>query len=261
MMTEIQKKKLTLIINDALNTAETHWDKEGHQLAKNRELYESVSVEGHVLDSTEFSRIPGHEIVSTGETVVDEFVALVADMRDSSKHLLNAISQKTADVSELKRVYYETSALLPSLEYLVSIEEGGVTEYLGDGVLAFFRVDPDDRNKAIYAAHRAAKNAIGIGRNTVNQILKDRYRLPPIDLGVGLAISKTLITLTGISQDKHPKAFGRCVFKATKLSYGKNIIIVDEDLKSMWPASKGGKLGFRKTPVSGMDGHGYIIES
>lgn len=258
MLTSSEKDELRLIINSSLDKAEKQWREGGHLLKANREL-SIESMHESVMDSAEPSKIPGHEMVRDDETVIDEFIAFVADMRDSSKHLMCAMSPKNADVSGLQRVYYETSALLPSLAYAVNKEDGSVTEYLGDGILALFRLDPEDKSEAIYAAHRAAKNAIGDARNIINEILSERYRLPPINLGVGLAVSKALITLVGLAPDKHPKAFGECVFRATKLSGGKNEVVSDENLKAIWPSSKGGTLQFHRKNVKNIDG--YIIDT
>ncbi|EHK9576329.1 MULTISPECIES: hypothetical protein [Vibrio] len=256
MLKVSEKNELRKIIGSSLDRAEKQWQEGGHLLKANRtiaidSMYESVT------NSAEPSKIPGHDIVRDGETVIDEFVAFVADMRDSSKHLMCAISPKYADVSGLQRVYYETSALLPALAYAVSKEEGSVTEYLGDGILALFRIDADLREQAIYASHRAAKNAIGDVRDLVNEALFERYRLPAVDIGVGLAVSKTLVTLVGLAPDKQPKAFGECVFRATKLSDGKNEVICDENLKAIWPSSKGGTLRFLRKSVKNIDG--YVI--
>jgi hypothetical protein len=166
--------------------------------------------------------------------------------------------KKKAKVSLLQRVYYETSALLPALALTINFEGGSVTEYLGDGLLALFKVDPEDKSKAIYAAHRAAKDSIGPIRHAVNSIIRERYSLPEIDLGVGLAISKTLVTLIGIKNEKHPKAIGECIFRASKLSSERNLIIVDENMKINWPTAKYGTLKFHKKKVR--DVNGYHIE-
>lgn len=256
MLTSSEKDELRKIVSSSLDKAEKQWREGGHLLKANRK-FAMESMHESVMDSAEPSKIPGHEIVRDDETVIDEFVAFVADMRDSSKHLMCAISPKYADVSGLQRVYYETSALLPALAYAVSKEEGSVTEYLGDGILALFRIDSDAREQAIYASHRAAKNAIGDVRQIVNEALFERYRLPAVDIGVGLAVSKTLITLVGLSPDKQPKAFGECVFRATKLSDGKNEVICDENLKAIWPSSKGGTLRFQRKSIKNVDG--YVI--
>lgn len=256
MLIDSEKNELRKIICASLDRAEKQWQEGGHLLKANR-IIGNESMYESVINSAEPSKIPGHEIVRDGETVIDEFVAFVADMRDSSKHLMCAISPKHADVSGLQRVYYETSALLPALAYAVSKEEGSVTEYLGDGILALFRIDADAREQAIYASHRAAKNAIGDVRDLVNEVLCERYRLPALDIGVGLAVSKTLVTLVGLAPDKQPKAFGECVFRATKLSDGKNEVICDENLKAIWPSSKGGTLRFLRKSVKNIDG--YVI--
>lgn len=259
MLSSSQKERLKEIINTSLDKAERNWKNGGKLLV---ESMNKVAIESRgtvVMDSAEPSKIPGHNIVRDNETVIDEFIAFVADMRDSTQHLMCAISDKKADVSGLQRVYYETSALLPTLGYIVSEEKGSVTEYLGDGALALFRINPDDREEAVYAAHRAAKNTIGDARKIINEILSERYRLPNIDLGVGLAVSKTLVTLVGLPPDMHPKAFGECVFRATKLSGGKNQIISDENLKSMWPTAEGGTLRFINKRIK--DVNGYLLET
>ncbi len=253
MLTHTHEVLVRSTVNEALDRAEHHWKNGGHKLATNQDIAEatlSKSFEDH-----EPSKIPGHELVQDNETVIDEFIAFVADMRESSNHLMCAISKKKADVSGLQRVYYETSALLPALGLAVKFEEGSVTEYLGDGLLALFKVDSNDKSEAIYAAHRAAKNSINDIRRIVNEILHERYRLPDIDLGVGLSLSQTLVTLVGLPGEKHPKAFGECVFRATKLSGGKNEIISDENLKVAWPSKKGGTLAFKAKQVKGESGY------
>lgn len=237
-------------INSALDKAEEHWRNGGQQL-----LRKSLIVnESYASAESAPSSIPGHKVVQDEETVIDEFIALVADMRDSSKHLNCAINAK---VSQLQRVFYETSALLPALAMTIKFEEGSVTEYLGDGVLALFRVDHVDKPKAIYAAYAAATNCVQQTRALVNKALWDRYDLPSIDLGVGLAHSKAIVTLVGLPGEKHPKAFGECVFRATKLSGGKNEIYIDQFVKGLWPTAKGGVLRFIQKSRNEVDG--YLI--
>ncbi|MBS8271065.1 adenylate/guanylate cyclase [Halomonas litopenaei] len=254
MLKSDQKDKLRKVINQSLDNAEEHWENEGYKLS------ESLEERGFVVNKSmdaEPSRIPGHEIVKDGETVIDEFVALVADMRDSSNHLMCALSNEVSNVSDLQRVFFETSALLPALELTISFQGGSVTEYLGDGVLALFRVDEEDKKASIYSAHDAAVNAIQDTRDIVNEILSYRYNLPSLDIGVGLAYSKALVTLTGLDGIKHPKAFGACVFHASKLSNARNQVLVDERMKALWPTSENGKLKFRHKRVK--DAHGYVI--
>lgn len=253
MLTSQQKQEIIGIINQSLNRAEDHWKNGGAQLKmENANIFDMVT---EARNEVEPSKIPGHALVQEDKTIIDEFIAFVADMRESSHHLLCEISTKTSKASGLERVYYETSALLPAIAKTVKYEEGNVTEYLGDGVLALFKVDPSNRTPAIYAAHRAAKNTISEIRDLVNSELGKRYNLPPLNLGVGLAFSKSLVTLVGLEGEKQPKAIGECIYRATKLSGGKNQVIVDEKLHSIWPTQKGGTLTFRKTQIKKVDGH------
>ncbi|KHT63722.1 adenylate/guanylate cyclase [Photobacterium gaetbulicola] len=239
------------IINSSLDKAEQIWTSGGYIIA-NESMKDAVFKSENVP-----SMIPGYPLVSSESPKVDEFIALVADMRNSSQHLLCSISPKRAKVTELERVFYETSALLPALAKTISYEEGNVTEYLGDGVLALFRVPKSSKEDAIYSANRAAKNIITDTRYILNDILAERYNLPPVDLGVGLSVSKAIVSLVGLPEQKQAKAFGKCVFKATKLSSGTNSVAVCENLNAIWPVAKGGGLKFSKKSFGAIDG--YVI--
>jgi len=251
-MTSDEIKKISTLINISLDKAEYHWQNGGYQLmlesSESRDL-----IKANAQDEA-ISRIPGHNIVRSNETIIDEFVAMVVDMRDSTQHLMCATAKDRGDISELQRVFYETSALLPALEATVNLSKGSVTEYLGDGILAFFRCDKDNPEQAIYSAHAAAKNCLEKTRELVNAALKARYNLEPMDIGIGLAKSQAIISLAGLQDAPHPKAFGKCVFRATKLSSGRNIIYIDENLEASWPTAKGGKLKFIKktTDIKGV---------
>ncbi|WP_090426973.1 adenylate/guanylate cyclase [Ectopseudomonas guguanensis] len=253
MFTSDQEARLRQIISSSLDRAELHWKNGGHLLVA-RAAFDSAEMMSESLES-ERSHIPGHPIIREDETIIDDFIAFVADMRNSTNHLLTAISPKKADVSTLQRVFYETSALLPSLAYTVKLNEGNVTEYLGDGVLALFKVDQDSPSSAIYSAHDSAKKAIGPMRDILNEILRKRYRLPEIDLGVGLAYSKAIVSLVGLPRERHPKVFGECVYRATKLSGGINEVCVDDKVRAIWPTSKNGLISFRTKIFKDVPGH------
>ncbi|WP_374415882.1 hypothetical protein [Ectopseudomonas oleovorans] len=253
MFTSDEETRLRRIISLALDRAELHWANGGYQLVA-KATFDSAEMVTESLES-ERSHIPGHPVIREDETIIDDFIAFVADMRKSTEHLLVEISKKNADVSTLQRVFYETSALLPALAYTVKLKDGSVTEYLGDGVLALFKVDEDNPGDAIYSAHDAARNAIGPMRDILNEILLKRYRLPEIDLGVGLAYSKAIVSLVGLPRERHPKVFGECVYRATKLSSGTNEICVDDKVRAIWPTSKNGLINFRKKIFKNFDGH------
>jgi hypothetical protein len=253
MLSDERKHEIALIVHRALDKAERIWNKHGLTLD------EQIRADSAEIVKRErvLSRIPGHSTVESGNERVGTFIALVADIRDSSKHLRQAIG-KPAKVSLLQRVYYETSALLPALERTIQHEGGSVTEYLGDGVLALFAVDDKDRAPTVYAAYHAAENCLLGTSAIVNDALSKRYELPPLQLGIGMALGKAVVSLMGIENNSHAKAFGQCVWDATNLADGKNEIKADEFLHCAWPTQKGGLLGFRKKKGRG-DVDGYVI--
>lgn len=253
MLTPIQNEELIALVKLNLDRAEATWNKVGKEFA----MYEALTVIAKRAETVP-SNIPGHDWVSEDNPIVDGFVALVADMRGSSQHLLCEISEKKAKVSMLQRVYYETSALLPALAQTIRYQEGRVTEYLGDGVLALFLIEKDKEEKSLYASYNAAQDCIADARKIVNLELNSRYNLPDLDIGVGLSTSKAIITLVGLDGEKHPKAIGECVYRATKLSGGINQIFVDERLRVKWPTAEGGTLHFSSTKAFG-EVKGYLV--
>lgn len=253
-----QQATVKALVELNLDRAESTWNAVGHQLKKAlaTEAMDSATVK---KAETVPSKIPGHELVSDDIPLVDEFIAINVDMRDSTKHLLQAISHKQASVSQLQRVYYETSALLPALALTIRFQEGQVTEYLGDGVLALFRVDKNARDNTIYSAYYAGRDCITQTRKIVNDALRERYRLPELNIGVGMSYSKALITLVGLEGEKQPKAIGECVYRASKLSKGVNEIVIDDWLNETWPQSKGGTIRFMQRMFDAESG--YVLSS
>jgi class 3 adenylate cyclase len=258
MLNDAQKTELTKLAKDCLNAAESIWGRVGHEFITvenaRAELMKTAKEAAMALEAVE-TQIPGYPFVEPAEPQVDDFIALVADMRGSTSHLLHAISTKTSRVSQLQRVFYETSALLPSLAKSISYEEGKVTEYLGDGVLGLFKASENLRPEVIYAAHGAAKKCFATVSEVVNPILAERYSLPPLDLGIGMAFSKTVVSVIGLPDHLEAKVFGHCVYYATKLSGGINEIHIDEALKCLWPTTKDGILSFRPKKMKGVDGY------
>jgi class 3 adenylate cyclase len=251
MLSHEQKQEITAIVRRALNKAERIWRKHGMAMDAMTRADEAVTKREVVP-----ARIPGHGTVESGKEEVGEFIALVADMRGSSNHLLVAIADTKA--TGLERIFYETSALLPALDQTIQFERGAVTEYLGDGLLALFAVPENDKESVLRAAYRVAENCIADTREIVNNALSERYKLPPVSLGVGMALSKAVVSLAGIEGKSHPKVFGRCVWEATKLSDGKNCIKVDNWLRKTWPVSKGGGLRFTTTKGRGV-AEGFVV--
>jgi len=238
-MDQCLRQKVTSTVKFFLDRAERHWAEKGHFLLEGAEGFRIAS---DALDQMP-SNIPNHPIVDGEKVVLDEFIVLVADMRGSTNHLLCAISDSKTKIpfEGVKRIYYETSALLPALNEIITYYKGSVTEYLGDGVLALFHYDGDD---SIYKAQKAASDIILEMRGIINCELSQRYGLPEIHLGVGMALSKCLVTQVGSHGNMQPKVFGESVYRATKLSDGEDFVGIDLPLRMKWPKGKGGKLKF-----------------
>jgi class 3 adenylate cyclase len=247
-----EREQVVALVEYSLDEAEKTWVDHGY-------VFESFSIlarDDATIAKAEIvpSKIPDHPNVSSDFPTTGEFICLVADMRDSKGHLLNAISGVKDGVSQMKRIYFEMAALLPALEITIGFQSGGVTEYLGDGVLALFVVNPNEREAAVRSSYAASKNCVGDTRDIVNEALRARYNLPELCLGVGLAYSSAIIQLVGVPNNRHPKAIGPCVYYASKLSGGVNQIHVHENIKLIWPTSKGGTLMFTPKVLRGTDG-------
>ena len=245
-MESSQKDEIRDVVNEALDTAERHWTGGGYKLKRAAMDHIATSSVENLFED-EASNIPGHPTVQEERTVIDDFIALVVDIRGSSDRLVRNTSLKKSKVSDIQRVYYETSALLPACAKAIQFRTGSVTEYLGDGVLALFQVDKDDTKTAVYQAYGAAKDILYEMLPIVNKILEERYNLDELKIGIGLGYSNAIVSLIGLPNEKHPKAFGACVFHATKLSDKYNEIHIDEPLYHLWPTGKKGSVKFVST--------------
>lgn len=247
---------LKQLVSDSLDEAETIWRHARHFLEKSAVRMDSVAAIQ--------TAIPGYETIIDGKPEVDEFICVAIDMRDSSQHLMEAISARTANVSQLQRVFYETSALLPAMAQVIDSHGGKVTEYLGDGVLGMFLAagEGENRNEIVRTVYRAASRCLDCVEGIVNPELHRRYRVPPLRVGIGLAYSPAVITAVGLPGNRLPKVIGECVYRATKLCKGDNEIVVDGLLNAIWPSSAGGKLQFAPRTFKGSAGirhEGFVV--
>ncbi|MEQ1369016.1 hypothetical protein ABLT80_08075 [Acinetobacter schindleri] len=236
------EKKVLLVCQKSLDQAESEWEYTGaaKKLVEKSAAMESASENLVIMDSAIPSNIPGHDLVDKAK--ISDFIALVCDIRKSTQRLSTTLAD--ASVNGIQRVFYETSALLPSLEVVIHHFGGSVTEYLGDGVLGFFPYLNDDD---LYNSYYASIGCMEMVRTIVNVEIKSRYNLPPLDIGIGMACGPAMVRKVA---RRHVKAFGRCVWTASKLSGGTNLILVDEVLRGKWPSSQNGTISFRTKQLS-----------
>ena len=139
------QNKVTTVCRYSLDEAENEWEytEAGQKLVEKSASLENRNESLVILDSAIPSNIPGHDLVDKAK--ISDFIALVCDIRKSTQRLSTNLVD--ARVNGIQRVFYETSALLPSLEVVIDHFSGSVTEYLGDGVLGFFPYLNDDEDR------------------------------------------------------------------------------------------------------------------
>lgn len=187
--------------------------------------------------------IPGYEELEEGERQVhvDDFVILVADMRKSTKHLLNNFAAAKKGATELKRVFIETSILLPCLAKVIHFGDGRVTEYLGDGLLAIYRVPEGEASKMVVHAHTTAEKCIEAVDSIINPLIKEEYNLPPLEIGIGIARGPGAVNWVGIPGFMAAKVFSQAIFYASKCACGVNEILLATTVNNVWPKVKSGE--------------------
>lgn len=231
------ESKIRATALENLERAEQTWSKHGQNVTEGL-------VKASRLDSADSpTHLPGHALIREPE--VGEFVALVADIRNSTTHLLE--DTHSSRPYGLERIYYETSAFLPGVEVALAHYDGQIKEFLGDGALGFFNARGDKKTSAILKAYSAARTCLDYVRPIVNGLLEERHKLPALEIGIGLAYSKAIVERIG--SDRHARVVGKCVYQASKLSNGMNEICVSEELADLWPRHEDGKIEFEAIEV------------
>lgn len=239
--------------------AETKWNQVKDQFVELAEDSRSLRKVAKAL-----TQIPGYELLDEDETEVhvDDFVVLLADLRQSTKHLMNNYAAAQKGATELKRVFIETSVLLPCLAQAIRFGNGKVTEYLGDGLLAIFRVPEGKGSKVVVEAHNSAEKCIEAVAMIINPMIKEEYNLPPLEVGIGIARAKGIVNWVGLPGFMVPKVFSQAVFNASKCACGNNEILLAESAEALWPTVKSGEKAvvFMKKRKGRENVDAYLVE-
>lgn len=251
------ENKVEQTIDLALSVAKKNWDISGN-------IFESVSMDAG-LESEQVVNIRKSLQDIAGDNFVGskdrELICISADLRQSTNRIKTDLSDLGKYENKFQRAFYITSALLPSLEVVISHYGGFVTEYLGDGVLGFFDAEKD-KDSSICDSGAASRFIVDQMSNILEQKMKEYYSKEIIRIGVGLAISPTLLSKVGFSSESTIKAFGPCVYDASKLNYGNNEVYVEASLKAQWPTSKhkGVGINFDRLNSKNIDIEAYKIK-
>lgn len=155
--------------------------------------------------------------------------------------------------------------LLPTLAKIISGSPGRVSEYLGDGVLAFYRTSAGKEDEVVVSARQTAEKCIQSVVDIINPMLKMKYGIPPMAIGVGIAKGQGIVQMVGLPEYQVPKVFGRPVFLASKLCGQVNNVMLDELAKGAWPKVKSGsnpvvRFSDRSVNAKGENVKGYCME-
>jgi class 3 adenylate cyclase len=250
-ITGTRRLKLKQVANESLDLAELRWSHAETLLEKAAALAfkDSVSASKATIETP----YPGVSSVETERPTVKYYFVLVADLRDSTTHLQTDPPQDANVSGPLHRLYLETSALLPTLAYHIRTEGGRVTEFLGDGVLAFTEVLDMSSSREFAKSVRLGEECLAVCNDIINPILWSRYNIPELEIGVGLSVGQAIITAMGLNEDARAIAFGEPVFEASKMSKARNQVALSGTMRRRWPKGKGGKRQFKAFNVRNDD--------
>jgi hypothetical protein len=242
------KDKVEEAIDIALSVAKKNWDMSGN-------IFESASMDGLSVgienDSRTIIRKSLNDFIGTDfiGSKDRELICISADLRNSTDRIKTTLNYLGKYDNKFQRAFYITSALLPSLEVVISHYGGFVTEYLGDGVLGFFDAEKD-KDSSIRNSGCAARFIVDEMSKILQNKMKEYYEEETISIGVGLAISPTLLSKVGTYTESTIKAFGPCVYDASKRNHGFNEVLIEPSLEAQWPKSKKPGTGIKFKRVS-----------
>lgn len=236
-------EKVEEAIEKALQRAESNWKESGS-------AFDELMFEGFESESV----VRKGNVASRKKSLTDFFpddfnsseerdlVCISADLRDSTKRIKTHFNDLGNYQNKFQRAYYITSALLPSLEVVINHYDGFVSEFLGDGVLGFFDAKKQKLD-AIRNSGLASKYIVQSLSPMLEKRLQEYYKEEIMQIGVGLAMSPTLLSKVGLGSGAEIKAFGPCVYDASKLNYGRNEVLVESSLRAEWPIATNGNGG------------------
>ncbi len=113
--------KVSEVCNAHLDKAEYDWNKtNASNLMALDEAIAKSNVSMEKFEDSKPSLLPGYDMVSLFDPKIDDFIAIACVIRKSTERLKSARNNVRGIESGIQRVFYETSALLPSLETTIN---------------------------------------------------------------------------------------------------------------------------------------------
>jgi adenylate cyclase len=229
------RTELVKLTKQYFNVALSHVDKD-------TELSDKLRKALSALPLNEEAELPGYEDrnVKFGKFENREFVVMMTDIRDST-----SIINSQNGLVKMFLIFYVYAGIVAKI---VDKYGGSSTEFLGDGVLNLFGTKEIGRDTALRNSMLASWDIMDARETILNPFFIEND-LPPIDFGIGIDHGITIVTRFGYRNDNDLKAFGRCAYNAAKLCKKKNIIVVSDNSKDVWPTGEGGDLAFNNPEI------------
>lgn len=230
-MDQIKQAELIRLTKQYFQIASAHID-------RSSELNDNLRKALSGLRLNEEAEVPGFEEkpMKFGRFENREFIVMMTDIRKST----DIINSKNGNIS-MFLIFYIYAGIVAKI---VDSYNGTSTEFLGDGVLNLFDTKEITRDTALSNSMLASWEILE-ARETILNPFFNNVGLPTINLGIGIDHGITIVTKFGYRNDTDLKAFGRCVYNASKLCKGVNQIIVSENSKDVWPTGPEGRLNFQ----------------
>ena len=231
-MTQDKEKELFRLARRYFSVAASHVDNKNPNL--NESLRKALT---NLVPLNEEAEVPGFEDkpVKFGSFVNREFVVLMTDIRKSTE-----IINEPGGLVNMFLIFYVYAGVVSNI---VDSYNGTSTEFLGDGVINLFDTKEVGRDEALKKSILAAWDIMDARERILNPLFAE-MGLKQINYGIGIDHGITIVTKFGYKNDTDLKAFGRCVYNASKLSKGINEIYVSDESKKVWPTGPGGNLRF-----------------
>jgi class 3 adenylate cyclase len=186
---------------------------------------------------TEESEIPSYEnkLMKFGKFENREFVVMMTDIR-ASTDIINGPN----GLISMFLIFYIYAGIIANI---VDSYNGTSTEFLGDGVLNLFDTKEIGRDQALRLSLISSWDIMEAKDLILNPFFA-AHSLPMINIGIGIDHGMTIVTRFGYRKDTDLKAFGTCVYNASKLCKGNNEIRASQNSISVWPTNPGGLAVF-----------------
>lgn len=223
------------------------------QLENRGEVHEQYQKSAKSIRASLVGSEPEYAKLDTAYGMAAWAVIASVDMRSSSQRAVRIGAEHT---------YLTMHTYLPTMAELVCRSKGLIVGLRGDGLFASFgltkltgtgrEVTPEVANAAITAATQCGKAMLEAVEEIIGPLLQKNDIDGRLQIGVGIDVGNIVVTRIGLRDAAEVTAYGPPVNKACKLCSKTTDILLTPGAESIYPTTKGGKMGFRQT------GDGFI---